>query len=92
MVQMTYYQYAGRRLPKIDVETLAQRFDESNTPAQKKINQLKGSLAFFDAVTGYADHLESADMVFRNIKFKGQVFIDKAKIQDIYYSFNVIII
>ncbi|ARN95783.1 ATP-dependent DNA helicase [Levilactobacillus brevis] len=88
MVQMTYYQYAGRRLPKIDVETLAQRFDESNTPAQKKINQLKGSLAFFDAVTGYADHLESADMVFRNIKFKGQVFIDKEKIQDIYYSFN----
>ncbi|MFC6205896.1 RNA polymerase recycling motor HelD [Levilactobacillus tongjiangensis] len=88
MVQMTYYQYAGRRLPKIDVETLAQRFDESNTPAQKAINQLKGSLNFFDAVTDYADHLESADMVFRNIKFKGDVFIPKEKIQEIYYGFN----
>lgn len=88
MVQMTYYQYAGRRLPKIDVETLAQRFDESNTPAQKAINQLKGSLSFFDAVTDYADHLEGADMVFRNIKFKGDVFIPKEKIQEIYYGFN----
>jgi len=88
MVQMTYYQYAGRRLPKIDVETLAQRFGEVNTPAQKRISRLKGSLDFFDAVTGYADHLESSDMVFRNIKFNGKVFIPKEKIQEIYYSFN----
>ncbi|WP_258115667.1 RNA polymerase recycling motor HelD [Levilactobacillus yiduensis] len=88
MVQMTYYQYAGRRLPKIEVETLAQRFGETNTPAQKKINQMKGSLAFFDAVTAYADHLESTDMVFRNIKFQGEIFITKEKIQEIYYSFN----
>lgn len=88
MVQMTYYQYAGRRLPKIDVETLAQRFGEVNTPAQRRISRLKGSLDFFDAVTGYADHLESTDMVFRNIKFNGKVFIPKEKIQEIYYSFN----
>jgi len=88
MVQMTYYQYAGRRVPKIDVETLAQRFGEVNTPAQKRISRLKGSLDFFDAVTGYADHLESSDMVFRNIKFNGKVFIPKEKIQEIYYSFN----
>ncbi|HJE86520.1 MAG TPA: AAA family ATPase [Levilactobacillus hammesii] len=88
MVQMTYYQYAGRRLPKIDVETLAQRFGEVNTPAQRRISRLKGSLDFFDAVTGYADHLESIDMVFRNIKFNGKVFIPKEKIQEIYYSFN----
>ncbi|KRN03195.1 superfamily I DNA RNA helicase [Levilactobacillus senmaizukei DSM 21775 = NBRC 103853] len=88
MVQMTYYQYAGRRLPKIEVETLAQRFGETNTPAQKQINRLKGSLAFFDAVTAYADHLEASDMVFRNIKFQGNVFIPKEKIESIYYSFN----
>ncbi|MFC6289566.1 RNA polymerase recycling motor HelD [Levilactobacillus angrenensis] len=88
MVQMTYYQYAGRRLPKIEVETLAQRFGETNTPAQKRINQMKGSLAFFDAVTAYADHLEGNDMVFRNIKFQGDIFITKEKIQEIYYSFN----
>ena len=88
MVQMTYYQYAGRRLPKIKIETLAQRFAETNTPVQKRINALKGSLAFFNAVTGYADHLEQRDMVFRNIVFQGKVFIPKEKIQEIYYSFN----
>lgn len=88
MVQMTYYQYAGRRLPKIAIETLAQRFAETNTPAQKKISALKGSLVFFDAVTNYADHLEQADMVFRNIMFQGKVFIPREKIAEIYYSFN----
>ncbi|WP_125573859.1 RNA polymerase recycling motor HelD [Levilactobacillus huananensis] len=88
MVQMTYYQYAGRRLPKIEVETLAQRFGEVNTLAQKRISRLKGSLTFFDAVTNYADHLEGRDMVFRNIKFKDKVFIDKEKIEEIYYGFN----
>lgn len=88
MVQMTYYQYAGRRLPKIEVETLAQRFGEVNTPAQRRISRLKGSLTFFDAVTSYADHLEGRDMVFRNIKFKDKVFIDKEKIEEIYYGFN----
>ncbi|KRO01247.1 superfamily I DNA RNA helicase [Levilactobacillus paucivorans] len=88
MVQMTYYQYAGRRLPKIEVETLAQRFGEVNTPIQNRISRLKGSLTFFDAVTNYADHLEGRDMVFRNIKFKDKVFIDKEKIEEIYYGFN----
>lgn len=88
MVQMTYYQYAGRRLPKIDIETLAQRFAETNTPAEKKIAQLKGSLAFFNAVTDYADHLEQSGMVFRNIAFQGKPYITKEKIAEIYYSFN----
>lgn len=88
MVQMTYYQYAGRRLPKIKIETLAQRFAQANTPVQKRINALKGSLAFFNAVTAYADHLEQRDMVFRNIVFQGKVFIPKEKIQEIYYRFN----
>ena len=88
MVQMTYYQYAGRRLPKIDIETLAQRFAETNTAAEKKIAALKGSLAFFNAVTDYADHLEQAGMVFRNIAFQGKTYIPKEKIQEIYYRFN----
>ena len=88
MVQMTYYQYAGRRLPKIDIETLAQRFAETNTAAEKRIGQLKGSLAFFNAVTDYADHLEQSGMVFRNIAFQGKTYIPKEKIAEIYYSFN----
>ncbi|GAX04186.1 helicase IV [Secundilactobacillus pentosiphilus] len=88
MVQMTYYQYTGHRLPKMAVETLAQRFSEDYTDAEKRIDALKGSLAFYDAVTVYANHLEKEDMIFRNINFKGKPFFTKEKIHEIYYSFN----
>ncbi|MTV82127.1 RNA polymerase recycling motor HelD [Secundilactobacillus folii] len=88
MIQMTYYQYAGRRLPKLKIETLAQRFSEQYTPAEQRIDTLKGSLAFYDAVTAYANHLEKEDMIFRNINFRGKPFFTKEKIHDIYYSFN----
>lgn len=88
MVQMTYYQYTGHRLPKMAVETLAQRFGEDYTDAEKRIDSLKGSLAFYNAVTVYANHLEKEDMIFRNINFKGKPFFTKEKIHEIYYSFN----
>ncbi|GAT17921.1 RNA polymerase recycling motor HelD [Secundilactobacillus silagei] len=88
MVQMTYYQYTGHRVPKLSVETLAQRFNEDYSPAEERIDSLKGSLAFYNAVTAYANHLEKEDMIFRNINFKGKPFFTKEKIHDIYYSFN----
>ncbi|WP_288530056.1 RNA polymerase recycling motor HelD [uncultured Secundilactobacillus sp.] len=88
MVQMTYYQYAGRRLPKIQIETLSQRFSEDYSPAQQAIDRLKSSLTFFNAVTAYTNHLEKEDMIFRNINFRGKPFFSKEKIHDIYYSFN----
>ncbi|MCH5462285.1 AAA family ATPase [Lactobacillus sp. LC28-10] len=88
MVQMTYYQYTGHRLPKMSVETLAQRFSEDYSDAEKRIDALKGSLVFYNAVTAYANHLEKEDMIFRNINFKGKPFFTKEKIHEIYYSFN----
>lgn len=88
MVQMTYYQYAGRRIPKMAVETLSERFSEDYSDAEKRIDTLKGGLSFFDAVTAYANHLEKEDMIFRNINFKGKPFFTKEKIHEIYYSFN----
>lgn len=88
MVQMTYYQYASYRLPRMQVETLQQRFETENTPAMAKITQLEGSLAFFNAVTTYGRHLERADMRFRNITLDGDVLIPREKIKSIYYSFN----
>ncbi|PWG00030.1 RNA polymerase recycling motor HelD [Levilactobacillus bambusae] len=88
MVQLTYYQYAGHRLPKMQVETLAERFEENETPAEKTVNKLKNSLAFFNGVTAYAEHLGQRDMIFRDIKLKDRVFFEKEKIAEIYYSFN----
>ena len=88
MVQMTYYQYASYRLPRMQVETLQQRFETENTPAMAKITKLEGSLAFFNAVTAYGRHLESEDMRFRNIMLNDEVLIPRDKIKEIYYSFN----
>ncbi|RRK10302.1 ATP-dependent DNA helicase [Lactiplantibacillus garii] len=88
MVQMTYYQYASYRLPRMKVETLQQRFETENTPAMAKITKLEGSLAFFKAVTTYGAHLEQADMRFRNITLNDEVIIPREKIKEIYYSFN----
>lgn len=88
MVQMTYFQYASRRLPNMQVETLQERFEEDNAPAKKRIQVLKNSLAFFNASTAYSEHLEQADMKFRDIKFNNEVFISKDKIKAIYYKYN----
>ncbi|KRK45603.1 AAA family ATPase [Dellaglioa algida] len=88
MVQMTYFQYASRRLPNMQVETLQERFEEDNTTAKKHIQVLKNSLAFFNASMAYSEHLEQADMKFRDIKFNDEIFISKDKIKSIYYKYN----
>ncbi len=88
MVQMTYYQFARRRIPNLDVENLQQRFDKQLTDAERKIDQFKGSLQFFKALTRYAQHLGKGGMRFRNIMFKEKPFASREKIKEIYYSFN----
>ena len=86
MVQMTFYQYASRRLPKISVETLQGRFEHNQTDS--KINMAKGSLAMFNAVTNYANHLNRSDIKIRSLKFRGEPLITKERITDIYYQYN----
>lgn len=88
MVQMTFYQYSSHRLPSIQVETLSQRFTEQLDKHAQKLNDLKGSLTYFKAVSAYANHLNKEDMRFRNLMFNGEVLIPKEKISDIYYGFN----
>jgi len=88
MVQMTYYQYASRRLPKLQLETLQERFESQPEGAQKQIIDLKGTSVYFEAMQRYAASLNTADIKVRPIKFRGAEIISKAKIMDIYYSFN----
>lgn len=88
MVQMTFYQYSSHRLPSIKVETLSQRFDDQFEPQTQKLNDFKGGLDYFKAVSAYANHLNTEDMRFRNLMFNGSVMIPKEKIEEIYYSFN----
>ena len=89
MVRMTYYQYSNHRVPKLNVESLAQRFSADNlTHHDQQINVLKNSLSCFQAMNKYADDLNHAGMHFKNILFNGHVFISKQRIAQIYYQFN----
>lgn len=87
MVQLTYFQYANRRLPKMQVETLQERFEKEN-PTLRKINGLKGSAKFFDIVTQYAQTLNKKGVHFKDIKFQGAPFFDQQKIAKLYYGYN----
>lgn len=88
MVQMTFYQYSSHRLPSVQVETLSERFADQLDKKAQKLNDIKGSLDYFRAVSAYANHLNKEDMRFRNLMFNGDVLIPKEKISEIYYGFN----
>lgn len=88
MIQMTFYQYASRRLPKLKLETLQERFEESQPTWRQNINQFKGSKLYFDLIKVYTDRLNQSGIRFRPIKFRGKELISKEQIADIYYSFN----
>ena len=88
MVQMTYFQFANRRVPRLHVQTLAQRFAASQDETSKNAQRLCTSLQYFKATERYAQRLGHAHMRFRNIMFNGKVFVSKEKIREIYYSFN----
>ncbi|GAK30484.1 ATP-dependent DNA helicase [Weissella oryzae SG25] len=88
MVQMTYYQYASRRLPKLQLETLQERFEAQATGAVKQIIDLKGTSRYFKAMEEYAQSLNQAEIRVRPIKFRGEEIISKEQVAAIYYSFN----
>lgn len=88
MVQMTFYQYAKRRVPRLAVETLRERFEESNDVVSRAVKNLKDSLSFFKVTNAYADFLNQGGLHFKNIMFHGQPFFGKQQIKEIYYSFN----
>lgn len=89
MVQLTYYQYVNRRVPRLKVATLKQRFEQSDQDVNDKAVQLLSSLDYFRAVTNYAKRLGTDEHLrFRNLMFGEKVFVPKEKIKEIYYSFN----
>jgi DNA helicase-2/ATP-dependent DNA helicase PcrA len=88
MVQLTFYQYANRRLAKIAVETLQERFESQRSAEEQRVNVAKGSLEMFNAVRAYAQSLNQQHIQFRPIKFRGEVLFSAEYIADIYYSYN----
>lgn len=89
MVQLTYYQYVNRRVPRLKVATLKERFEQSDQDLNDRAVRLLSSLDYFHAVTNYAKRLGTDQHLrFRNLMFGKQVFVPKEKIKEIYYSFN----
>lgn len=88
MVQMTYLQFIGRRLPKTTLYNPAAQFDQEPSATDKKITHLKSDLIFFKVVQAYARSLETGGLRFRDLKFRGRAFLPKEKIKEIYYQFN----
>lgn len=88
MVQMTYFQFVNRRVPRYQVATLQQRFEATQDETGRKINDLLTSRRYFDIVTRYAKSLGHANLHFRNIMFHQKPFVTKERLAEIYYSFN----
>lgn len=88
MVQMTYFQFVNRRVPRYQVATLQQRFEATQDETGRKINDLLTSRRYFDVVTRYAKSLGHANLHFRNIMFHQKPFVTKERLAEIYYSFN----
>ncbi|EKK20576.1 DNA helicase [Fructilactobacillus florum 8D] len=88
MVQMTYYQFLSRRVPRLTIETLEARFLNNLNPQRAAVTDFKNSLNFFKLLQQYAEQLNQAGMDFKNILFRGQVLISKEQITEIYYHFN----
>lgn len=88
MVQMTYWQFIARRLPKMHVQNLFEQFEDQT--ADTAISRFKDSLAFYKLATRYGKHLNQSGMIFRNIYFrtKKKPFFAKEEIKELYYSFN----
>ncbi|MFD1466510.1 RNA polymerase recycling motor HelD [Lapidilactobacillus mulanensis] len=88
MVQMTYQQFVGRRLPNYTIINPAAQFEVPQTETAKKISRVKTDLKFFKVLQKYSRLLETGGMFFRDLKFQDKPYITKEKISEIYYSFN----
>lgn len=88
MVQMTYSQYVARRLPNLSVETLSEKFEHDDNQKRKQLSKFVSDTEFFKILTNYSNLLNQSGISFRDLKFKGKVFIPKEKIAEIYYGFG----
>lgn len=89
MVQLTYYQYVNRRVPRLQVASIQERFDADQEGVNARASQLLTSLTYFNAVTRYAKRLgRDGHLRFKNLMFNKKVFFSKDKIAELYYSFN----
>ncbi|MCR8632233.1 RNA polymerase recycling motor HelD [Paenibacillus radicis (ex Xue et al. 2023)] len=96
MQQTTYQQYLQYRLgSRYNVEDqytqMEYRLTARNDPAyaiRQSGIQFKSSHAFIRIMDSYAQHLEQADMIFKDLRFRGKVLISQQQLSDYFYGID----
>ncbi|NVY96214.1 AAA family ATPase [Lactobacillus sp. DCY120] len=88
MIQLTYSQYLGHRLPKVQLQTLAQQFEATQTPTQQAIIHFVSDYQFFQLETQYAQLLGQGGVYFRDLRLHDRVLLSRQQIAQIYYHFG----
>lgn len=93
MDQSTFYQYLQHRLKDYEVENPYEQLEyilsgkrDENYWVRKKAIRFKASLSFKQLIDAYVHNLQSDGMMFKNISFRGEVFISKQEIKEYFYS------
>ncbi|MDO4912610.1 MAG: RNA polymerase recycling motor HelD [Lactobacillus sp.] len=86
MVQLTYWQFVARRMPKMKISTI---FDQLENQGEKsKITDFKNSMTYFKLVKKYAEHLNKQGLAIRDLIFRDKPMFTKDTIAELYYSYN----
>ncbi|NOU94974.1 AAA family ATPase [Paenibacillus sp. LMG 31456] len=96
MQQTTYQQYLQFRLgSRYNVEDqytqMEYRLTAGNDPSyfiRQSSIRFKSSHAFIRIMDGYAHHLEQANMIFKDLRFRGKVLISQQQLSDFFYHID----
>ncbi len=86
MRQVTLAEFFDNRLKGLHVQTLFDRYESSEqlSAAEVAIDEVKESGAYMDTLTAYCDQLTAEELRFTHILFNGEIFFNKAEIQEIF--------
>ncbi len=74
--------------PFEQMEYVMTRTNQQNDSIRMKNIDCKSDLSFMRLLDGFIDHLNTQDIQFRNITFRGEVLISKEQISDYFYSLD----
>lgn len=94
MQQVTFQEYLNKRLSHLfEVEDPYEQLESILTSAKTPAHEVriagiqwKASTAFFEAMNRYCNSLEFEGMVFKNIRFRGEIVITAEQISEWFYS------
>ncbi|WP_459502757.1 RNA polymerase recycling motor HelD [Bacillus sp. C1] len=96
MKQTTFQEYLERHIDKkfevedpfTQMEYVLTRVEDNNYEARLEGIKYKASSDFIEVVDQYVSHLKREGMLFKDIKFRGDVLISKEQIKEKFYEFD----